>query len=254
MSLAPGAVFAEYTVVRLVDSGGMGEVYLAQHPRLPRQDALKIVSAGATAASEFCEQFEREADVAAMLFHPNIVGVRDGGEFEGRLWIAMDFVDGTDAGQLMKTQFPQGMPAADVSAIVTAISAALDHAHQRRFLHRDVKPANILLTNPVDGERRILLADFGITRQLGDVGALTSANYTAGTVPYSAPEQLMGTDVDGRADQFAQAASAHHLLTGVPPSGHSNLPGVRCKALPGTPAGTAPLGGVALRYSRAALS
>src|SRR5271166_3108137 len=103
-------VFAGYTVIRLLGSGGMGEVYLAEHPRLPRRDALKILPAEASADSEFRERFLREADLAATLFHPNIVGVHDRGEFNGQLWIAMDYVDGTDASHLVRDRYPAGMP------------------------------------------------------------------------------------------------------------------------------------------------
>jgi hypothetical protein len=213
----------------------MGEVYLARHPRLPRQDALKVLPAGTAADGEFQERFRREADAAATLFHPNIVGVHDRGEFEGRLWIAMDYIEGTDAGQLTKALFRQGMPAQLVSAIVTAIAAALDYAHQRGLLHRDVKPANILLTEPGEGEQRILLGDFGIVRQLGDVSDLTATNFTMGTVTYSAPEQLMGGDLDGRADQYALAATAYYLLTGMPPFSHSNPVAVISQHLTSTP-------------------
>ena len=222
MPLGRGQVFAGYTIVRLLGSGGMGEVYLAEHPRLPRHDALKVLPADVSADTEFRERFNREADLAASLFHPHIVGVHDRGEFEGQLWIAMDYVEGTDAGQLMKTRYPDGLSEHDVCAIVTAVASALDYANQRGLLHRDVKPANILLTEPEDGERRVLLADFGIARQLADVSGLTATNMTVGTVSYAAPEQLMGADIDGRADQYALAATAFHLLTGSPPYQHSN--------------------------------
>jgi len=216
-------VFAGYTVIRLLGSGGMGEVYLAEHPRLPRRDALKILPAEASADSEFRERFLREADLAATLFHPNIVGVHDRGEFNGQLWIAMDYVDGTDASHLVRDRYPAGMPERDVCAIVTAVAGALDYAHQHGLLHRDVKPANILLTKPDDdGQRRILLGDFGIARQLADISGLTATNLTVGTVAYAAPEQLMGLDIDGRADQYALAATAFHLLTASPPYQHSN--------------------------------
>jgi serine/threonine protein kinase len=222
MPLGRDQVFAGYTIFRLLGSGGMGEVYLAQHPRLPRNDALKVLPADVSADPEFRSRFNREADLAAALFHPHIVGVHDRGEFEGQLWIAMDYVEGTDAGQLMRAQYPEGMPVQDVCAIVTAVAGALDYANLRGLLHRDVKPANILLTEPEDGERRVLLADFGIARQLAEVSGLTATNMTVGTVSYAAPEQLMGADIDGRADQYALAATAFHLLTGSLPYKHSN--------------------------------
>ena len=222
MSLAAGTTFDGYTILRPLGSGGMAEVYLAQHPRLPRRDALKILSEAITADSAYRERFQREADLVAALWHPNVVAVHDRGEFDGQLWIAMDYVDGTDAAQLLKERYRAGMPIQDVCAIVTAVAAALDYAHQQGLLHRDVRPANILVTDPQDGKRRILLADFGIARPIGDISGLTATNFTVGTLTYAAPEQLMGSDIDGRADQYALAATAFHLLTGVPPYQHSN--------------------------------
>ena len=148
MPLASGAAFAGYTIVRLLGSGGMGEVYLAQHPRLPRQDALKILRTDVSADEDYRQRFIREADLAAKLWHPNIVRVHDRGEFNGQLWIAMDFVDGTDAASLLRDRYPVGMPADEVATIIAAIASALDYAHQHDLLHRDVKPANILLSNP----------------------------------------------------------------------------------------------------------
>ena len=112
MSVTVGATFAGYTILRMLGSGGMAEVYLAQHPRLPRRDALKVLSEAITADTDFRERFHREADLAATLWHPHIVGVHDRGEFEGHLWISMDYVEGTDAGQLVKARYPAGMPVA----------------------------------------------------------------------------------------------------------------------------------------------
>jgi serine/threonine-protein kinase len=221
MPLAEGETFAGYTILRLLGAGGMGEVYLAQHPRLPRHDALKVLPSSVTGDSEYRARFEREADIAATLWHPHIVGVHDRGEFEGQLWIAMDYVDGTDAGELLKS-YPSGLPQREVLNIVTAVAEALDYAHQRHLLHRDVKPANILVSKQETGEERILLADFGIARWDNDASGLTQTNMTVGTVSYAAPEQLMGRDMDGRADQYALAATAYHLLTGRPPFQHSN--------------------------------
>lgn len=222
MSLETGATFAGYTVRRLLGSGGMGDVYLVQHPRLPRLDAMKVLRETATANDEFRIRFEREANIAAGLWHPHIVGLHDRGEFEGRLWITMDYVDGTDAAQLVKYEYPNGLPLELVVDIVKAMSSALDYAHQRGLLHRDIKPANILLSNIDTDERRILLSDFGIARQIGEVTGLTSANLAIGTVSYSAPEQLMGGEIDGRADQYALAATAYRLLTGQTPYQDTN--------------------------------
>ncbi|MCV7279131.1 serine/threonine protein kinase [Mycolicibacterium flavescens] len=220
MPLAAGATFAGYTIVRLLGSGGMGEVYLAQHPRLPRRDALKVLPASVSADADYRRRFEREADIAATLWHPHIVGVHDRGESDGQIWISMDYVDGTDAARLLREHHPDGVPAGEVAAIVTAVAEALDHAHERGLLHRDVKPANILLASSAD--RRILLADFGIARWANDISGLTETNMTVGTVSYAAPEQLMGEALDGRADQYALAATAFHLLTGSPPFPDSN--------------------------------
>ncbi len=220
--VANRTAFAGYSILRPLGSGGMADVYLAKHPRLPRRDALKVLAKDMTTDDEFRERFNREADLAATLFHPHIVAVHDRGEFEGQLWIAMDYVEGTDAARLVKERYRNGMSEHDVGAIVDAVAGALDYAHARGMLHRDVKPANILLTHPEEDDRRILLADFGVARQLADISGITETNVAVGTVAYAAPEQLVGSDIDGRADQYALAATAFHLLTGVPPYRHSN--------------------------------
>jgi serine/threonine-protein kinase len=235
MPVADGATFAGYTIVRLLGAGGMGEVYLAQHPRLPRRDALKVLPASVSADGEYRERFDREADIAATLWHPHIVGVHDRGEFEGQLWISMDYVEGTDAACLLRQSHPDGMPRGEVAEIISAVADALDYAHQRNLLHRDVKPANILLANPEGSDQRILLADFGIARWTNDISGLTATNMTVGTVSYAAPEQLMGERLDGRADQYALAASAFHLLSGRPPFQHSNPAVVISQHLSATP-------------------
>ena len=179
MPLADGATFAGYTIVRLLGSGGMGEVYLAQHPRLPRRDALTVLPASVSADGEYRERFNREADIAATLWHPHIVGVHDRGEYDGQLWISMDYVEGTDAARLLRERYPDGMPKSEVAKVIAAIADALDYAHERNLLHRDVKPANILLANPGSNDERILLADFGIARWADDVSGLTATNMTS---------------------------------------------------------------------------
>jgi serine/threonine-protein kinase len=222
MALTEGEVIAGYTVVRSLGAGGMGEVYLAQHPRLPRKDALKVLSTAVSVDDEYRHRFLREAEIAATLWHPHIVAVHDRGDHEGRLWISMDYVEGTDAARLLVERYPNGLPAADALRIVTAVAGALDYAHQRDLFHRDVKPANILVADFGAPHERVLLADFGIARRADDTGGLTGTNMTVGTVAYAAPEQLLGQPLDGRADQYALAATAYQLLTGRPLFQHSN--------------------------------
>lgn len=214
MSLAAGETFAGYAILRLLGSGAMGEVYLVEHPRLPRRDALKVMASQVSTDAAYRERFNREAQNAATLSHPNIVAVYDRGESEGRLWISMGYVEGTDAGRLLEERYRHGMPPHEVVRIITAVADALDYAHQRQLLHRDVKPANILLAQLDSGGWRALLADFGIARRVDDSSGLTQSNMAVGTVAYAAPEQLMGQPLDGRADQYSLAATAFELLTG----------------------------------------
>ncbi len=222
MPLKNGEVFAGYVIQRFLGAGAMGEVYLVQHPRLPRLDALKVLPPAMTANAEYRYRFNREADLASSLWHSNIVSIHDRGEFNDQLWISMDYVDGTDAGQLIEESYPTGMPMYEVLEIITAVADALDVAHQRGLLHRDVKPSNILLAKAQGPRRRILLADFGIARQTDEVSGLTGTNMTVGSVGYAAPEQLMGEPLDGRADQYGLAATAFHLFTGARPFRDSN--------------------------------
>ena len=142
MTLGAGETFAGYTVLRRLGAGGMGEVYLAQHPRLPRREALKVLRQDHSGDTSFRQRFIREADSIAALEHRHIVTVYDRGETEAQLWIATQYVEGADAGQLLRSRYPAGMPADEAADIVTAIAAALDYAHSRGLLHRDVKPAN----------------------------------------------------------------------------------------------------------------
>jgi serine/threonine-protein kinase len=193
----------------------MGEVYLVRHPHLPRDEALKVLRPDISDDASFRERFIREADLAAGLRHAHIVGVHDRGEHKGRLWIAMEYIDGVDAAQLIEQRYPAGMHSELVIPIVTAIARALDYAHKKGLLHRDVKPANILVVVDSDSDDpEVFLADFGIARPLDDTNGLTTTNMTVGTVAYAAPEQLMGEHIDGRADQYALAATTYHLFTG----------------------------------------
>ena len=217
MPLADGQQFAGYTILRTLGTGGMGEVYLAEHPRLPRHDALKVLGTTVSHDAEYRQRFNQEAEMVAMLRHPNIVTIYDRGECDGQLWISMEFVDGTDAYRLMTEKYRGGVPAEQVVRIVTAVAEALDFAHSRDVLHRDIKPANILL-----GTEAIMLADFGVARWVGQASDLTGTEVTVGTVTYAPPEQLTGQPLDGRADQYALAATAFHLMTGKAPFDATN--------------------------------
>jgi serine/threonine-protein kinase len=226
MPLAPGTVFAGYTIERQLGAGGMGEVYLAKHPRLPRSDALKILptslpGSSTTSDDEFRRRFIREADLSSQLWHPGIVTVHDRGEFEGNLWISMDFVPGTDGAELLAV-YPRGIKPALCLQIATEVAAALDYAHGRGLLHRDVKPGNIMLTD--ETPHRVMLTDFGIARSAADISALTSTGAVVGTMAYAAPEQLRGLPVDARADVYALGCTIFALLTGAPPGAGREVP------------------------------
>lgn len=230
MPLPDGATFAGFGIVRLLGAGRMGEVYLAQHPRLPRLQALRILPAALAADDEFRARFQREADLAASLSHPQILGVHDRGEFEGRLWISMGYVDGNNTAALLREHFPHGLPRARAFEIIDAIAAALDYANGHGLLHRNVKPANILLSNPGTPHQRILLADLGIARRIDDISGLTPTD-----VGYIAPEQLLGLPLDPRADQYSLAATAYHLLSGAAPFAHPSAAVVISRHLDSAP-------------------
>ena len=120
MPLSMGATFAGFRIVRLLGSGGMGEVYLVEHPRLPRHNALKVLLADVSADPDYRARFDREADLASKLWHPHIVSVHDRGEYQGQLWISMDYVDGLDAARLLASRFPAGIPTDQVLRICAA--------------------------------------------------------------------------------------------------------------------------------------
>lgn len=134
----------------------------------------------------------------------------------------MDYVDGTDLAQLLELKYPSGLPVELALPITTAVADALDYAHRKGLLHRDVKPANIIVADLDTLEPSVSLADFGIARPLNEVSGITTTNMTLGTVAYAAPEQLLGDPMDGRADQYALAATTYHMLTGVLPFENSN--------------------------------
>lgn len=219
----PGDIVAGYTIESVLGVGGMGVVYKAKNPQLPRSDALKVLTTSIQGDGQFRERFLREANVAATLDHPNIVAVYSRGETEaGQLWIAMQYVAGTDADQEVRSG---RMSPARAARIITEVAKALDYAHRRGIMHRDVKPANFLLANPEDpgDDERVFLADFGIARAFDDAAHLTTDGSVMASIAYAPPEALSGQHVDSRADVYSLACSFFVLLTGRTPYG--GLPG-----------------------------
>ncbi|QIS14757.1 serine/threonine-protein kinase [Nocardia arthritidis] len=217
--LNSGDVFAGFTIERMLGQGGMGSVYLARHPRLPRQTALKLLNRELFTDAEVRARFEREADLAAQLDHPNIVAVYDRGEEDEQLWISMQYVDGIDAATVQ----PHSLPPERAVQIVEGVAAALDYAHGMGVLHRDVKPANIMLARSDGGKReRVFLTDFGIARLREDSTHLTQTGMFTATLAYASPEQMTGAHLDSGSDQYSLACSLYWLLTGVGPFDANN--------------------------------
>ena len=225
MTLAPGSEFAGYRIVRLLGVGGMGTVYLARHPRLPRNDALKLLSADFSQSADTRKRFEREADITAGLTHKNIVSVYDRGAIDDQLWIAMQFIEGRDVADLIKAG-PKSLTPRRAVNIITDVARGLDYAHRHGLLHRDVKPANILVRSAPDepsGEQA-LITDFGIARTTNETQHLTVAGDIIATIAYASPEQLEGRDLDHHSDIYALGCTLYEMLTGEKPFARGSMP------------------------------
>jgi YVTN family beta-propeller protein len=210
-----GTRLAGYRIQALLGRGGMGVVYLAEQIGPHRQVALKLLSAPVATSEAFRERFLRESELAAAIDHPNVLPVYDAGETEGMLWIAMRYVPGIDLAALLASQGP--LPAEQALGIAGQVAGALDAAHARGLVHRDVKPANILLAMDGGAVAHAWLADFGLTKRIGGARGLTVSGQVLGTIDYVAPEQVEGGPVDGRADQYALGCVLFECLTRVVP-------------------------------------
>lgn len=214
MLLNSGDIFAGFTIERLLGQGGMGSVYLARHPRLDRLTALKLLQPDLFADASVRTRFEREADLAARLDHPSIVAVYDRGTEHEQAWICMQYVDGADAG----TVDPLQVPPERAAQIIEGVAPALDYAHSMGVLHRDVKPANILLARSGGGHGEgVFLTDFGLARLRAETTRLTQTGMFTATLAFASPEQMTGADIDHRSDQYSLACALYWLLTGVAP-------------------------------------
>ncbi|WP_228538296.1 ADP-ribosylglycohydrolase family protein [Nocardia sp. XZ_19_385] len=221
--LRRGDVFAGFVIERELGRGGMGAVYAARHPRLPKLLALKLLHRELFGDKETRGRFEREADLVAQLDHPNIITVHDRGIEDNHLWISMQYVDGVDTAAIPVN----AMPVARAMQILHQTAGALDYAHTQGVLHRDVKPANILLSRSAGAgpgfTERVLLTDFGIAKLLADSGRLTRTGTLVATLAYASPEQLIAAPVDYRADQYSLACTLFRMLTGYGPYDAPNI-------------------------------
>ena len=217
MSWVPriGAEFAGYKLDSLLGHGGMSIVYRAEHLSLGRTVALKLLAPQLSEDQAFRERFTRESRLAASLDHPNIIPIYEAGEEDGVFWIAMRYVDGSDAKNLLKQQGPLD-PERAVD-IIAPVASALGAAHGKGLVHRDVKPANILLAggNDAEDESHVYLSDFGVAKHSAS-RALTKTGIFVGTAEYASPEQIEGKQLDGRADVYSLGCVLYECLTGAP--------------------------------------
>jgi len=208
-AFTPGTTFASYRVESLLGRGGMGVVYLAQDPSLERPVALKLIAPELVQDEEFRARFLREPKLAASLDHPNVIPIYEAGEHGDQLYLAMRYVKGTDLRAELEREGK--LPPERTIDILAQVAGALDAAHDRGLVHRDVKPANVLL----DEAGHPYLTDFGITKPAG--GDSTDTGQMVGTLDYLAPEQIRGEEVDGSTDCYALACVLYECLTGTPP-------------------------------------
>jgi serine/threonine protein kinase len=213
----PGSVLAGYRLEALVGAGGMAVVFRARDERLDRLVALKILEPSRAAAADpaFRERFIAESRAAARVDHPNIIPVYEADEADGVLFIAMRFVRGGDLRNVLEAH--GALPSERAVAVVGAVASALDAAHEAGLVHRDVKPANILVDARPGRPDQVYLSDFGIAKGAVAATPLTQPGFVVGTVDYLAPEHIDGHAADGRADQYALGCVAYQLLTGSPP-------------------------------------
>jgi serine/threonine-protein kinase len=214
-----GSVLAGYRIEALLGRGGMGVVYLAQDLSLERKVALKLLAPELSSDEAFRERFLRESRLAASIDHPNVIPIHEAGETDGTLYIVMRYVDGTDLRRLLAEEAP--LEPERAIALLSQVAEALDVAHEHGLVHRDVKPANVLIVSRADSEH-VYLADFGLSREVAAAGSLERSHF-AGSADYVAPEQIGRRRLDGRADLYALACVLQECLAGEPPFRRESL-------------------------------
>lgn len=206
-----GRRLGDYTIEAVVGRGGMATVYRARDQRLGRAVALKVLAPQLAHDDRFRDRFVRESRMVASIDHPNIIPIYEAGERDDLLFIAMRYVEGSDMRKLVQSEGP--MPVGRANPLFAQIASALDAAHAHGLVHRDVKPANILVTT----SDHVYLTDFGLTKSSAAEAGLTSHGHFMGTPRYVAPEQIRGLPVDGRSDLYAFACVVYEALAGQPP-------------------------------------
>jgi serine/threonine protein kinase len=209
--LSPGSTFAGYEVESVVGAGGIGIVYHARQVKLDRPVALKLVEAHVARDPVIRERLRREARMVASLDHPNVVPLYEAGEEGGTVYIVTRWVEGTELGNLILSEGP--MEPTRAARTAAQIAAALEVAHEKGLVHRDVKPSNVILT----AEDHVYLTDFGLTKREGTAPGLTGVDQMLGTVDYVAPEQIEGSPPDARGDVYALGCVLYEMLTGEAP-------------------------------------
>jgi tetratricopeptide (TPR) repeat protein len=209
--LGIGTEFAGHRIEAVAARGGMGVIYRATHLRLGRTVGLKLVASELAKDSSRRERFKRESRIAASIDHPNVIPVYEAGEEEGILFISMRWVDGTDLRTMVELDGP--LDQARAANLISQVADALDAAHARNLIHRDVKPANVLVTD----QDHVYLTDFGLSRHVASEDDLTSAGHWVGSVDYVAPEQIQGLPVSPRTDVYSLGCVLYELLAGRAP-------------------------------------
>jgi hypothetical protein len=212
-NLKPGSHFAGYRIEGLIDRGGMGVIYKATDLELDRTVALKLIAPEQIHDPVVVARFKVEARLAASLHHPNIVTIYRGGEYHGALYLAMRYVPGMTLRDVIQKGL---MDLPHVARIIRDIAGALDATHASGLVHRDVKPANILVTGD-DGQGHAYLSDFGVTKRVSAAGNLTRTGTWVGTPDYLAPEQIQDGQVDARTDVYSLGCVLYEMLTGAVP-------------------------------------
>jgi len=211
-----GTELAGYRIESLLGLGGMSVVYLAEDLRLKRWVALKLLAASLAEDESFRDRFLRESELAASIDHPNIIPIYEAGTTEDILFIAMRYVEGRGLNERLRRG---RLDPADAIGILAQVASALDAAHARGLVHRDVKPSNVLLDTGArpDGSDHVYLADFGLTRRVSEEAGIGEDGQLMGTIDYVAPEQIAGEEVDGRADVYSLGCVLYECLVGQPP-------------------------------------